>query len=397
VVGSWPEGTHDRMTEPQTFLSLPDLASRRLGGSVMSANDETFADKENLIKPEAPTFRAGTFGPKGQVYDGWETRRRRSSGHDWVVLRLGVPGVVRGVVVDTAFFTGNYPPLVSVEACGLEGYPSASELESASWTPLLERSPVKGDTANAFPVSSETRFTHVRLSIYPDGGVARFRVHGDPIPDPRFLDLASFDLAAMETGAYVTHCSNMFYSSPTNLISPGLASSMGDGWETSRRRDDGNDWVAIRLAGPGLVRLAELDTSHFVGNAPGFASLRARDARLSDDVEGSGWFDLMPRTPLLPDTRHRFLVSSEREATHVLLNVFPDGGMARLRLHGALTSEGQEAFQLRWFNSLPAAQAEAVATADWGLTVEEVRKFVGARPLTVSELPAPAGALFGPF
>ncbi len=382
------------MTEPQTFLSLPDLASRRLGGSVVSANDETFADKEHLIKPEAPTFRAGTFGPKGQIYDGWETRRRRTSGHDWAVLRLGVPGVVRGVVVDTAFFTGNYPPYFSVEACGLEGYPSAEELASATWTPLLEQSPLQGDTANAFPVKSETRFTHVRLSIFPDGGVARFRVHGDPIPDPRLVDLSSFDLAALENGGYVTHCSNMFYSSPTNLISPGLASSMGDGWETSRRRDDGNDWVAIRLAGPGSVWLAEIDTSHFVGNAPGFASLRARDARLSDDVEGSGWFDLMPRTRLQPDTRHRFVVGSDREATHVLLNVFPDGGMARLRLYGALSSEGREAFQLRWFNSLPAAQAEGVAGTDWGLTEDEVRKFVGARPLTASELPAPLGALF---
>jgi allantoicase len=335
------------------FTRLPDLASRRLGGSVVAANDELFAERENLIKPEAPVYSTYTFGHKGQVYDGWETRRRREPGHDHAVVRLGVPGVVRGVVVDTAFFKGNYPPEVSVEGTGVEGYPSPGELEHAEWVTLVPRSPVKGDTQNPFPVTAPLRCTHVRLSIYPDGGVARLRVHGDVVPDPRFLGTGALDLAALANGGVVTGCSNMFYSSPTNLISPGEARVMGEGWETARRRDDGNDWVELALAGPGVVRLAELDTSHFVGNAPGWASLRGRDG-------GGGWSELLGRTRLQPDTRHLFRLEGAPEVSAVRLDVFPDGGLARVRLYGELSAAGLTALGLRWLNSLPEGQARQV-------------------------------------
>jgi allantoicase len=168
-----------------TFATLPDLAVRSLGGGVVAANDELFAERENLIRPEAPSYQPATFGHKGQVYDGWETRRRRQPGHDWAIVRLGLPGVVRGVVVDTAFFKGNYPPEVSVEGTSVEGYPTPEELQRAAWVPLVPRSAVKGDAPNRFEVEAPWRFTHVRLCLYPDGGVARLRVHGEVVPDPR--------------------------------------------------------------------------------------------------------------------------------------------------------------------------------------------------------------------
>jgi allantoicase len=346
---------------PDDFTRLPDLASRRLGGSVVHANDELFAERENLIKPEAPAYSTYTFGHKGQVYDGWETRRRREPGHDFAIVRLGVAGVVRGVVVDTAFFKGNYPPEVSVEGTGIEGYPSPAELQAAVWVTLVPRSPVKGDAQNPFPVEVRQRFTHVRLCIYPDGGVARLRVHGQAVPDPRFLGTGAIDLAALANGGVVTGCSNMFYSSPTNLISPGEARVMGEGWETARRRDDGNDWVELRLAGPGVVRLAELDTRYFVGNAPGWASLRGMDRRRGPDDPGA-WTELLPRTRLQPDTRHLFRLPATAEVTDVRLDVFPDGGLARVRLYGDLGAQGLTELGLRWLNSLPAAQAHQVLT-----------------------------------
>ena len=193
-------------------------------------------------------------------------------------MRLGCGGVVRRVVVDTSYFTGNYPPEVSVEACGAEGYPSPAELAEAPWTTLVPRSAVAGDARNEFEVEPGRRATHVRLTIYPDGGVARLRVYGEPVPDPRLLP-ATIDLAALENGAVVTGCSNMFYSSPANLLLPGQARVMGDGWETSRRRDQANDWVEVRLACAGSVEVVELDTSHFVGNAPGWATLGRRRPR----------------------------------------------------------------------------------------------------------------------
>ena len=374
------------------FTALPDLAVRSLGGSVVAANDELFAERENLVKPEAPSYQTYTFGHKGQVYDGWETRRRREPGHDWAVVRLGLPGVVRGVVVDTAFFKGNYPPEVSVEGASVEGYPTPDELQEAAWTPLVPRSAAKGDAPNRFEVDVPWRFTHVRLCMYPDGGVARLRVHGEGVPDPRFLVAGALDLAALDHGGEVTGCSNMFYSSPRNLISPGLDRVMGEGWETARRRDEGNDWVELRLAGAGVVRLAELDTSWFLGNAPGWASLRAVDARAADPADPAAWAELLGRTRLLPDTRHRFRLAGGAEATHVRLDVFPDGGMARVRLHGELAPAARTELALRFLNLLPEAHARRVLVADGGLEEAEAARLAGSRPLTA----IPEG-LAGPF
>ena len=362
------------------FTRLPDLASRRLGGGVVYANDELFAERENLIKPEPPAYSTYTFGHKGQVYDGWETRRRRDHGHDEAIVRLGVAGVVRGVVVDTAFFKGNYPPEVSVEGAGVEGYPSPAELRTAEWFPLVPRSPVKGDAQNPFPVQAPQRCTHVRLSIYPDGGVARLRVHGEAVPDPRFLASGALDLAALVNGGVVTGCSNMFYSSPTNLISPGEARVMGEGWETARRRDDGNDWVELALAGPGVVRLAEIDTRYFVGNAPGWASLRGRDGGSGPD-DPAAWAELLPRTRLQPDTRHLFRLPAADEVTHVRLDVYPDGGLARLRLYGDLGAQGRAALGLRWLNSLPTAQAKELLASCCGSRAW-VDRMAAGRPYT---------------
>jgi allantoicase len=311
---------------------LPDLASRALRGSVMAANDEFFAEKENLISLAAPVHSPRTFGPKGQLYDGWETRRRRDGGsHDWVIVRLGAPGVPRTVVVDTAFFTGNFPAYCSVD--GGSG--------TQDWTEIVPRSPLSGDARTEFPVVTERRFSHVRLNIYPDGGVARLRVHGTVVPDPAFLGDMTIDLAALLNGADIEDCSDRFYSSPRNALSPGLSRVMGDGWETRRRRGPGNEWLVVRLCGEGTVRLAEIDTSGYIGNAPRSASL---DGRL-----GAGpWFPLLPSTPLLPDTPHRFLLSEGGPVTHVRLNIIPDGGIARLRLRGSLTASGLRAIQRRW-------------------------------------------------
>jgi allantoicase len=329
-------------------LALPDLAVRTLGGAAVWANDELFAGRENLVNPGPAAFTPRTFGAKGQVYDGWETRRRREPGHDQAIVRLGTPGVVRAVVVDTSHFTGNFPSEASIEALRVTGHPTVEELRAAEWTTLVERSALRGDTANVFAVESPCRWTHVRLSIYPDGGVARLRVHGEVVADPGLVEaLGTVDLAAAELGGTVTGCSNLFYGAPERLIAPGLARSMGEGWETSRRRDTGNDWVEVRLAARGVVRVAELDTTWFLGNAPGAAALSAYDGT-DDPAESTSWRPLTERTPLQPDTRHRLLLDAAEPATHVRLDVYPDGGMARLRLWGTPTEDGLAALRARW-------------------------------------------------
>ncbi|MFE4970599.1 allantoicase [Kitasatospora sp. NPDC056651] len=386
-------------TPSAPFTELVDLASRLLGAGVVATNEDTFADAENLLVAKPAEFRPHTFGHKGQIMDGWESKRRRGvsadrphptdEDHDWAVVRLGAAGVIRGVVVDTAHFTGNYPESASVEAVSVPGHPSPEELRDADWTTVVPRTPLKGDTAHEFAVADGTRYTHVRLNIFPDGGVARLRVHGEVLPDPRDLAGLTFDLAAQEFGGVAEAASDRYFSSPHNLNAPGRASVMGDGWETRRRRDKANDWVRIALAGGGEVLAVEVDTSYFVGNAPGWADLLGFDASTGADPADGEWFELLPRTRLQPDTRHRFRLAAGRPVTHVRINVYPDGGLARLRLTGRLTEDGLAALALRWFDALPAAEAGAALTGA-GLAADEAAALTAARPLAGQPSEAPA-------
>jgi len=346
------------VTDPG-FAALADLASRRLGGSVVCASDELFADRENLIKPADPVFAPDLFGNKGKVYDGWETRRRRGPGHDYAIVRLGLAGIVHGVVVDTAYFRGNYPPEISVEAVGAEGYPGPAELAEMAWQTLVTRQGAQGDKANAYAVADRRRWTHVRLSIYPDGGVARFRVHGEVLPDPRFMT-GTIDLAAMENGGRVLACSDDSYSSASNLILPGLARSMGEGWENARRRAAGNDYVIVAFGAAGSLRRVEIDTSFFVGNAPGWVELHAADERRADLALAASWWEVLPRTRVQPDTRHRLRVDSPAAATHVRVDVIPDGGLARLRVHGDAAPDALGELRRRWWDALPSPQRRLI-------------------------------------
>jgi allantoicase len=323
------------------FTDLIDLAAERLGGAALIANDEFFAPKESLLRAGPAVWKEGEYTDRGKWMDGWETRRRRAAGHDWCIIRLGLPGTIHGVVVDTAFFRGNYPESCSVEVASVSGTPHPETLAAENvtrWTGILPKSPLKGDTKNEFPVAGGPTATHVRLTIYPDGGVARFRVYGEPTFDPNRVRAGSeMDLAAMENGGLVVSCSDMFFGHRHNLILPGRSTHMGDGWETKRRRGPGNDWSVIRLGARGIIHRIEIDTDHFKGNAPGSAMLETVDtpgAGMEEPI--GGWQTLLPMADLLPHTRHRFDVSMQRPATHARLSIFPDGGIARLRLYGML-------------------------------------------------------------
>lgn len=313
------------------WLALPDLARRDHGAAVIWATDESFAEKENLIRPAPAAFDPAAFGHKGKVYDGWETRRRREAGDDHAIIRLGVPGVIAGVVVDTAWFLGNYPPHVSVAGATVPGLPSAAEVAAADWETLVDHAPVGGGAEHHFGINSGATFTHLRLTMHPDGGVARFRAHGTARPDPRFL-AGTVDAAALDNGGRITACSDGFYGSPDNLLAPGLPVNMGGGWENARRRGGGNDYVEIALAGACDVGWVELDTMFFVHNAPGAAMVRGR---LGDGP----WRELVARTRLQPDTRHRLPAAPGGPVDAVRVDVYPDGGMARVRVVGTLTPE----------------------------------------------------------
>jgi allantoicase len=316
------------------FTDLPDLAAEGLGGAALLANDEFFAEKDNLLKSHEAEWRDHAYTDRGKWMDGWETRRRREPGHDWCIVRLGLPGVVRGVVIDTRWFRGNFPAEAALDVAALEPPFDLASLPDAEWTELLPRSTLAGDSKNRFAVNGELRATHVRLRIFPDGGVARLRVHGEVAPDwGRILRLGGpVDLAALENGGRVLSCSDMFFGSRGNLVKPGRAVNMADGWETRRRRGPGHDWAVVRLGTRGIVRRVEVDTTHFRGNAPGRCTLELAHSAI-DEVDD--WRPVLA-TPLQPHTRHLFDAELRRTgpATHARLSLFPDGGVARLRLWG---------------------------------------------------------------
>ncbi|WP_051767513.1 allantoicase [Streptomyces sp. NRRL S-37] len=336
----------DYRTADLPFTHHVDLADRRLGAGVVAANDEFFAPRENLLLPGRAEFDPGRFGHKGKIMDGWETRRRRGTSaahpwpadedHDWALIRLGAPGVVRGIVVDTAHFRGNHPRAVSVQGTSVAGSPSPEELlsDDVTWTTLVPRTPVGGHAANGFAVTDGQRFTHLRLKQYPDGGIARLRVYGEVVPDPEWLAaLGTFDVVALENGGRVEDASDRFYAPAVNTIRPGRSRRMDDGWETRRRRDRGHDWIRYRLTGRARIRALEIDTAYLKGNSAGWASVSVKDG---DDGD---WREILPRTRLQPDTGHRFVLPAPATATHARVDIHPDGGIARLRLFGSLTGQ----------------------------------------------------------
>ena len=328
------------------FTEYIDLAAERLGGRVLAANDDFFAPKENLLKASTPVWIEDKYTDVGKWMDGWETRRRRTPGYDWCIVKLGLPGVIHGVVVDTSYFKGNFPEHCELEACAVEGDPGVAQLEGnpTQWNSLLPKSPLAGDARNSFPLTSSGRITHLRFKIYPDGGVARLRVHGEAVPDWTALNRAGgeIDLADVEHGGWVIVSSDMFFGSRNNLILPGRSTGMHDGWETRRRRGPGHDWCIVRLGTAGKVIRVEVDTAHFKGNFPESCSLEVcaapRDLIDPSALGALPWKEILTRTKLQADSVHVYdkELKSAGEVTHVRFHIYPDGGVARLRLFGTL-------------------------------------------------------------
>jgi allantoicase len=327
------------------FAGMIDLAAERLGGKALAASDEFFAEKENLLKPGRGVFIEDKYTERGKWMDGWETRRKRTAGHDWCVIKLGCRGMIRGVDIDTNHFLGNHPAFASVEACRLDddAFNTALTSGKAEWHEILPRSPLNPGAQNLFAILSDMKWTHVRLNIFPDGGVARFRAYGVVAPNWKQLETEPMlDLGAVEHGGLAVACSDMFFSSMNNLIMPGRAAHMGDGWETRRRRGPGHDWVIIRLGRTGRLKKVEIDTSHFKGNYPDQCSLdvcHAPDVSV-DSLSWSNftWHELLPKTKMQADTQHIFEkeLKDAGPVSHVRLNIYPDGGVSRLRLWGSL-------------------------------------------------------------
>ncbi len=319
-----------------------DLVSERVGGETLSCSDDFFAEMENLIKPGRGIFIDDKFTDRGKWMDGWESRRSygRDNGRefDWCILRLGIKGVIRGFDIDTNYFRGNAPETVSVEACVSDVEPNADTV----WETVLEQAPVEAHSQNIFEIDNAKSYTHIRLNMFPDGGVARIRVYGEAdVNWNDFIDGELIDLAYIKNGAKALLVSDMFFSDKNNLIMPGRGKDMGDGWETKRRRDPGPDWSIVKLATQGSIEKVIVDTCHFKGNFPDTFTLEGLVSNSDDFTNGQQeekWQPIIARTKLYAHREHLFIneivPSSTEQFTHLRLNIFPDGGISRLRAFG---------------------------------------------------------------
>ncbi|HTI75577.1 MAG TPA: allantoicase [Mycobacterium sp.] len=327
-----------------------DLASRALGGSVVAASDESFGFKERLIEPGEPAFVPGTYDERGEVVDGWETRRHTNG--DWAIVRLGVGGRLRAIDVDTRFFSGNHPTGCRIDACVLD---SLADPTSAAvrWTTVVASGALKSDSHNIFAVEDPRRYTHIRLHLESDGGVARLRAYGDVVPDPALWAGVTVEVSSIEQGGRVEWSSDSFYSDAHSLIAGDRPRNMGDGWETRRRRDigpDTHDAVMISFAVPSDLQRIEIDTSRFVFNAsPEVAVLGSRARPCGEH----GWalvpFDVevLARTRVAPDARQLFVVDAT-DITALRVQAYPDGGIARVRAFGTPTELGAGLLNSMW-------------------------------------------------
>ncbi len=310
------------------------LDQPRLGTRVTYATDEFFGARERLIDPGEPVFIADRYDDHGKWMDGWESRRRRTPGHDHCIVRLGHPGVIHGVDIDTSFFTGNFPPHASIDACV-----SDEDVPAGEWQEVLPKTGLSGDSHHVLPIESDAVWTHLRLNIYPDGGVARLRIYGEIRPDFSVAD-GLIDLVALEHGGRALACSDEHYGSMHNLVVAGRGANMGDGWETARRRGPGNDWVILALGHAGIIESAEVDTAHFKGNYPDRVSLEAAsfEAHAQATHASDAWQTLLPASKLEMDRQHTFdqELRDIGTVTHVRMSIYPDGGISRLRLYGRL-------------------------------------------------------------
>lgn len=324
---------------PALFTGLVDLASADLGGQALLTSDDFFAEKENLLLRQPAHFDPTTYTDRGKLMDGWESRRKRVPGHDWCIIRLGVPGEIRAVDIDTSHFLGNHAPYAALDGCFAPGAPAEALSDSTPWVPLVPETPMKRGSSNVCAVVVPGVYSHVRLHMIPDGGIARLRVYGVPQTQHEAEEV---DLAAVEQGGVPLVASDSFFSPMTNLVLPGESTIMSNGWETRRSRPPGMDYIIVRLGQPGRVNRITLQTHHFKGNFPDRAAVDGLywpNAPASMLVANPDWQNIVGETPLRANDSRDFPTVQPGPYTHLRLRIFPDGGISRMRAWGRPTAD----------------------------------------------------------
>ena len=314
---------------------LIDLAQPRLGTKVIYKTDDFFASANRIISPTNPIFKEGVFDKHGKWMDGWESRRKRTSGHDFIILKLGKPGKISKVDVDTSHFNGNQPGMISIEGA----YSNSDKINQFKWMSILSKKKTKANSHHFFSINNKKIFTHIKFNIFPDGGVARLRLYGSIAKSNKFRN-KKINLASLLDGASVIACNNEHFGKAENILAPGKAKNMGDGWETRRRRDKGNDWLILNSIDGTCIDKIEISTHHFKGNFPSHCSLQAiySTTKNSKKIVNSSknWKYLLKNTKLSANKTHTFknnLMKNEK-INYIKINIFPDGGISRFKIFG---------------------------------------------------------------
>jgi len=337
--------TTEQQRPNNPYARMTNLADARLGAEAIHCTDDFFADMNRMLQNHDPVWKEGVYDDTGKWMDGWESRRKRQQGHDHCTVRLGLPGRIRGLNIDTSFFTGNYAPSVSLEACYME---QGDPTDDTQWQEVQPALNLQGDSHHIQAINCDDVFTHVRLHMYPDGGVARLRIYGEVVKDWSAQTDDLVDLAAMGNGGRALLCSDEHFGTMDNILAPGRGINMGDGWETARRRIPGFDWVIIALGHAGTVSEIEVDTAHFKGNFPDSCSIQAAFVEGGSDEQMASqslyWSELLPSQKMSMDHIHTYTneVANLGPVTHVRLNIFPDGGVSRLRIKGQIIIAGKQ-------------------------------------------------------
>ena len=357
--------------QPLDFNQLVDLASTRLGAAVVSASDEFFTEKEAVLNPHDPVPDDTRFTDRGRWVDGWLTRRHREQGVEWLTVGLGQAGLIKGIEVDFRHLAGNHPELLSIDACMLPILTPVNRftVDRFLWTEILPPMTVVPGTVNRFEIDSLYRYTHVRFNLHPDGGMARVRVWGVTVRERLDGDL---DLAAIDNGAFIDRVSDQTFGAARNMLMPGPPANAADGWQTRRLRGEpGYEWAEIELPAEALIRRIEVDTGFYRGDFPELC-------QLDDCATGAV---LLDPTALRGDLIHRLQPAPANIPTErVRFRIYPDGGVARLRLFGSLTSNGREAHRIFLRNTLPPPNAVAwfqqcIDSEEWARQMTSARPF----------------------
>ena len=320
------------------FLNgLIDLAQSRLGSKIVFKTNEFFAPAKRIINPWPPIFKEGVFDKHGKWMDGWETKRKRGKGYDYLILKLGRPGRISKIDIDTSYFSGNQPSKISLHACfSKKKLPN----KNSKWTTILKKKPTKANSHHFFNIKNKSIFTHIKLNIFPDGGVARIRIYGSMEILKNFTGKV-LNLTSVLHGATPIACNNEHFGRAENILAPGTGKNMGDGWETRRSRGKNFDWLIIKCATVGKINKIQIDTHHFKGNYPDKCSIQAAfiDKKISSRAivnNSKKWKLLLNKVKLYAHKKHNFKnnLMKSKKINYIKINIFPDGGISRIRVFG---------------------------------------------------------------